>query len=251
MKLKSKGILKKKSKEGNYFLFTFELDSPIPLMPGQFLMLTSDESIGLFLPRPFSPLYVDGRILELLIKPVGKMTNLLAEYETGKEMIFIGPLGKTIEVEKKGALIAGGIGIAPLFFQSFFMEGGLFFIGGKNRNEIYGVEKLKSKGFEVFVSTDDGSIGKRGFITNAFEEFLKKSPGKLRGLKVFSCGPKEMLKRMQEIGSIYDLNLFFYLEERMGCGMGGCKGCAIKTNNGYKLVCIDGPVFRADEVIID
>ncbi len=251
MKLKSKGILKKKSKEGNYFLFTFELDSPIPLMPGQFLMLTDVESIDLFLPRPFSPLYVYDRTLELLIKPVGKLTNLMVGYEPGKEMIFIGPLGKMIDVEKRGVLIAGGIGIAPLFFQSFFMEGGFFFIGGNNRNEVYGVEKLKSRGFEVFVSTNDGSSGKRGFVTDAFEEFLKKSPEKLRGLKAFSCGPKEMLKRMKEIGNSYGINVFFYLEERMGCGMGGCKGCAIETNKGYKLVCVDGPVFRADEVIID
>ncbi|HDI83245.1 MAG TPA: hypothetical protein ENF18_05590 [candidate division WOR-3 bacterium] len=211
-----------------------------PPMPGQFFMLTL-ERLDIFLPRPFSVFDFQNGVLSFLIKPIGRFTNLIMDTD---DFHIMGPLGNPAPFATSGIFVGGGIGVAPLHFHAKQTENFIFIAGSLTDDLRFFISDLEKRG-RVIYTTEDGSYGVKGLATEPLEEILKEK----REIPVFACGPVPMLEKVKEITG--GRNTYLYMEQVMGCGTGGCKGCAIKTTDGYKMVCSDGPVFNAVEVIFE
>ena len=264
-------ISKQKLKED---IFKLTLRSPLiskTAKPGNFVHIKVSPNHYPLLRRAFSVHNVDKhkKSFEVLFKVVGKGTEILSEKSAGDTLDLLGPIGKGFSLPQKGEmvmLVAGGMGIAPLWFlftnliKKIDKERLMFFLGAKTKKELLYCEKLKDLGVNFIVTTDDGSFGTKGLVTEVFLQEIqwfnlahhtKRKKGS-RKLMIYSCGPPEMLKRISEISKKYDLSSQISLEGSMACGVGACWGCAVKLENGeYKRVCIDGPVFDAREVVLE
>lgn len=231
--------------------------------PGNFVHLKVTPNHYPLLRRAFSVHSVDRqkKSFDVLFKVVGKGTEILSEKSQGDVVDLLGPIGNNFSLPQKGEnamLVAGGMGVAPLWFlfsnliKKVDKEKIIFFLGAKTKKEVLYYEKLKKSGVNLIVTTDDGSFGNKGLITSAFLKEIRKRKNGTRDLMVYSCGPCEMLKRMSEISKEYDLSCQISWEGHMACGVGACWGCAVKLKNGgYKRVCVDGPVFDAREVVLE
>jgi len=235
--------------------------------PGQFVMIRIS---GLYEPLLARPLSIysfsrgkDSCEIALLYSVVGKGTQILAGLISGSQVEIHGPLGRGFEIDKLRqniVLIAGGMGIAPLSLltehlcgQKCFPQSAMtFYLGAKTAKSVLGLDKLQKLCYNINVCTDDGTLGEKGLVTQAFQKDIKKySP---ENTTVYACGPKDMLK---SLAKMLKGNKFFSqasLEERMACGIGACLGCAVavRDNKGaltYKRVCADGPVFNLREVL--
>ena len=227
--------------------------------PGQFLHILcqdfSKESCdkkSVILRRPISI----HRILapdkmEILFKVVGQGTCLLSQKEIGQEVDVLGPIGNGFRIdpeEKEAILVAGGIGIAPLhaLTESLRREGKdvCLFMGGKTSEDILCKDELRNLGIEVKIATDDGSLGHHGLVTDLLPTTYYLLP-----TIIYACGPQNMLKVVSKIAERRGTLCQVLLEERMACGIGACMSCACPTKEGkYQRVCVDGPVFNAEEV---
>jgi dihydroorotate dehydrogenase electron transfer subunit len=231
--------------------------------PGNFVHIKINPNHYPLLRRAFSVHWVDKekKCFEVLFKVVGRGTEILSEKFPGDILDILGPIGRGFSFPQKGErvmLVAGGMGIAPLWFLLTSLvekidKGKLmFFLGAKTKKELVYREKLEGLGTDSILATDDGSHGAKGLVTDVFLKELKKRKNESRKLMVYSCGPQEMLKKMSEISKEHDLSCQISLEGSMACGVGACWGCAVKLENGgYKRVCVDGPVFDAREVVLD
>ncbi len=231
--------------------------------PGNFVHIKVSPHPYPLLRRAFSLHYVNiqKKSFDILFKVVGKGTEILSEKSPEDTLDLLGPIGNSFSLPPKGKmvmLVAGGMGIAPLWFlftnliKKIDKERLLFFLGAKTKKELLYCEKLKELGANLRVTTDDGSYGTKGLVTDVFLKEIKKGKAGSKKLMVYSCGPEEMLKKMSEISKRYDLPCQISLEGSMACGVGACWGCVVRlANGGYKRVCIDGPVFDAREVVLD
>lgn len=222
--------------------------------PGQFLLIRVEKTLEPFLRRPMS-LHRVGRgegWVEILFKIVGKGTRILAEKKIGDRLDVMGPLGRGFDLsaKEKFLLIAGGVGIAPLLFAAQELlrakRDFLFLLGFKNRGEICCIGELKDMGAELKIATEDGSMGRKGTVIDLLKDYLRSSNHRL-----LASGPRAMLRQLTQICEKWDLDCQVCLEERMACGLGACMGCPVRTKGGYKLVCLDGPVFNLREVLLD
>jgi len=209
--------------------------------PGQFCMVSVPNS---YLRRPLS-IYKSGKnTLSFLYKIVGKGTEVLAALKPGDQIKVLGPLGMPYPYKNINAipvLVAGGTGIASVhFLASKLKSKGVLFYGARTKKELLCLSEFKKLGWKVFVATEDGSQGFKGFVTDLMKEKIKKDN------IVYTCGPTPMMKKVIE--TVKDLKLKGYasLEEKMACGIGNCQGCAVKIGDEYKMVCKDGPVFSMD-----
>jgi dihydroorotate dehydrogenase electron transfer subunit len=150
------------------------------------------------------------------------------------------------------------MGIAPLFYlinslltKKFNPEKITLFFGVKRKNEYLLINEIVSTGIRLHLATEDGSSGFKGMITELFIQELKSKRLKTRRTKFYACGPNPMLKRISKISREFNLDCQVSLENHMPCGIGACMGCVVRTSEGYKRVCKDGPVFDAREVILD
>jgi dihydroorotate dehydrogenase electron transfer subunit len=228
--------------------------------PGQFVQLRIHEGIDPLLRRPFSihRVHRNRNILNLLYKVVGRGTDLMRSFKKGDTVDLLGPLGKGFEIDRdfqQALIVAGGMGSAPMFFLiDELMNAGkkvILYWGAKNKNEIYQLSELKKTDAEVHITTDDGSMGHKGMITDLFESsiHLHQNSDSFRG---FICGPKGMIRAMQKIAERTRFSWQVSMEERMACGIGVCMGCGIKMKSGmHQMVCSDGPVFDLSEVLFD
>jgi dihydroorotate dehydrogenase electron transfer subunit len=211
--------------------------------PGQFFMI---EVPGVFLRRPISVYAIKKDRLSFLYKVVGKGTMILSGISSG-EIRLLGPLGKGYDLETyKGfnhVIVAGGTGIASVHFLAMKLDKkGTLYYGARSSKDLLCLDKFEKLGWKIEVSTEDGSKGYKGYITDVLEKNLKSDD------MIFVCGPTPMLKKVMDIAKLKNVKGFASLEEKMACGLGNCQGCAVKVDGKIKMTCKDGPVFKIEQV---
>lgn len=227
--------------------------------PGQFLNIKISAGLKPFLRRPFSIHNVNGNALSILYEIVGDGTKLLAGKKMGEFLDIIGPLGHGFDYRKEAKaqasrqtiIVGGGIGIAPLLFLARKIKGNnkIALIGAKTKTQVLCEKEFKNTGCDVKISTDDGSRGFKGRVTDLLKNFLQANRFTSQQAAIYACGPKPMLKAICSISQENNIPAQVSLEEHMSCGIGACLGCVVKTKNGLKRVCKEGPVFNAKELI--
>ena len=208
---------------------------------GQFINIKLD---GLFLRRPISVNDLSNDTLTIIYKVVGKGTEQLSKMQEGTLDILTG-LGNGYDLDKSGdnpLLIGGGVGVPPLYLlaKRLLNQGKkvTVILGFNKASEVFYQKEFEGLGCTVLVSTVDGSLGIKGFVTDAMKD--------LEYSHVYTCGPEPMLKGVYKLCKTSGQ---FSFEERMGCGFGACMGCSCKTKYGNKRICKDGPVLIKEEII--
>ena len=221
------------------------------MVPGQFVELRVDGSRSTFLRRPISINYVDRRQNELwlLVAVVGEGTCRLAELKDGDRLNCLLPLGNGFTPAKSGErvlLIGGGVGVAPLLFMGAEMkEKGVeptFLLGARTAKDLLLLDIFKRYG-RVFVTTEDGSDGEKGFVTN--HSILQQEHFD----RISTCGPTPMMKAVARHAKAVGIDCEVSLENLMACGLGACLCCVEKTTEGNLCVCKDGPVFDVQRLL--
>ena len=210
--------------------------------PGQFVNIKLD---GFYLRRPISVCDAEDGRLTLVYKVVGEGTEKMARTPVGDKFLVLTGLGNGYDLTKSGQrplLIGGGVGVPPLYMlcKELIAEGKrpTVILGFNSREEVFYKEEFEALGARVFVTTADGSMGIKGFVTDAMDT--------LDYTYFYTCGPEPMLKAVY--GRSYTSGQFSF-EERMGCGFGACMGCSCKTKYGNKRICRDGPLLVKEEII--
>ena len=247
-------------------LFRIKIHSPSvskKALPGNFCHLRVNESYSPLLRRAFSIHQVEKEknSFELLFKVVGPGTQILSEKKPGEKIDLLAPLGNSFSLPAKdenAVLLAGGMGIAPLFYlinsllaKKFNPEKISLFFGVKKKDEFLLINEIVSTGIRLHLATEDGCSGYKGMITELFFQELKARRLETKRTRFYACGPNPMLKKISEISRKFNLDCQVCLENHMPCGVGACLGCVVRTIRGFKRVCKDGPVFDAREVILD
>ena len=218
--------------------------------PGQFVMVRCGEGFRHPLRRPLSiHQLADSSKLAFLFNVVGKGTYWLAQRQAGDNIDLLGPLGNGFHIDPATnnlLLVAGGIGIAPLRFLADAAnkqsKNITLLMGAKQAVQHLSTELLPSP-MKLVISTDDGSMGNKGPATLSIPHEAKHTD------QVFACGPTAMYQAMAQMPELKGKPVQVSLEVRMGCGRGVCYGCTVKTKQGLKQVCQDGPVFALDDII--
>ncbi|MFN3870698.1 MAG: dihydroorotate dehydrogenase electron transfer subunit [Aquificaceae bacterium] len=229
-------------------LYLLELSAPSiakEAKAGQFVMLKVSNSLDPMGRRAFAVADVRGDKILIFYEVVGRGTYALSRVREGENIQLFGPLGKGVfpKEGEKHLLLGGGVGLAglTLFGKELREEGKkvIFVYGGKGEEHLGMEGWLKEEGFEYILYTEDGSKGRKGLITEVFKYFDTS-------WTVHACGPKAMFRALK---GIKGYKMYFSLESRMACGWGVCLGCVVRTREGYKRVCYEGPVFDSEEVI--
>jgi dihydroorotate dehydrogenase electron transfer subunit len=226
-------------------------------VPGQFTMVRMPERSDLLLRRPYSfcDSRPDDRTFSLLVKIAGKGTRALTELPVGARVDCLGPLGSAFRLPdsaRKPVVVAGGVGIAPFVaFCRLLASRGLsatVLLGGRSAQDLYLRSDFEALGMDVRTSTEDGTHGLRGRVTDLLAMVLER----VEPIELYSCGPTPMLLRVAAMARESGVPHQVSLERRMGCGMGCCLGCVVylRTESGgeYLRSCTEGPVFDADAV---
>ncbi|MHB9293608.1 dihydroorotate dehydrogenase electron transfer subunit [Hollandina sp. SP2] len=235
------------------FHLEFTWTGPSP-RAGQFFMLKPQRS-SVFLGRPLSvaswkppdPDQGSAGLVGFSIAKRGKGTRELAALQCGELAELTGPLGNywgSLDPEPlQGpiALVGGGIGIAPCAAFAEELPPGTFDFYGGFKSLPFGVEKIPPG--SCIIATEDGSQGRQGRILDFLE------PARYR--RVYACGPEPMLKAVASLCKTLEVPCFISMERHMACGVGACLGCTVRTTQGNRRCCVDGPIFRAEEVRFD
>lgn len=242
-----------------YHRLRIVLPQPIgPIIPGQFAMLKIEGEGRIILPRPFSIHNFEGgrkgSWLNFLFKVVGKGTSLLAKLPVTSPVMVLAPLGKGFPdppTGHKALLIAGGMGIAPLFPLALRLKASpsppSLFYGAKSHEDLVCLSEVTDmEGIKIKTATEDGTGGEKGVVT----DLLRNEDDEERSRTViYACGPEPMLQNVARFATERKVPCWISLERRMACGLGACLGCVVETQRGYKKVCSDGPVFEANDII--
>ncbi len=219
--------------------------------PGNFVMVSPNDLNDPLLKRPLGILDIKKDCFYLMVENVGKGTKLLQEKKEGEKLCVLGPLGnKFKEIKKqKILLLSGGIGIVPLFFfaRKFVSQNETTLIyGARKKSKLLMRDEFDKMDFKkIFYHTDDGSLGRKGYITSSLKDILEKEHFDFS----FSCGPNTMFNAIKPLLEKHIKENYFSLEAFMGCGFGVCHSCVVQTRTGYKKVCHDGPIFNTEELI--
>ena len=210
--------------------------------PGRFVQLKLD---SFYLRRPISVCDAEDGKLTLVYKTVGRGTEAMAQYECGKRIDVLTGLGNGYDLDNSGdrpLLIGGGAGVPPMYLLARkLMEQGkkpAVILGFNKAEEIFYADRFRELGIETIIATADGSVGLKGFVTDAMEG--------LDYSYTYACGPEPMLKAVYNRAATSGEYSF---EERMGCGFGACMGCSCETKYGNKRICKDGPVLTKEEIV--
>jgi dihydroorotate dehydrogenase electron transfer subunit len=222
------------------------------IKPGQFVNLRVSESIYPLLRRPFSVCDVEGDFFYIMFNVLGEGTKTLANKHYRDDLDILGPLGNGFNYQGEydtAVIVAGGLGSAP--FPYLIRKIGntkriLSFAGGRSSGNVitHGMNN-------ILTATDDGSLGFKGNVVELLNENLELL--KSKSIKVFGCGPNEMLRALSRFCIKNDFNCEISTECAMACGFGICQGCPIestKDKDKYLLVCKDGPVFNAKDIVL-
>jgi len=220
--------------------------------PGQFVMVGCGEESLLRRPLSIHQL-ADTTKLAFLFTVVGKGTHWLSQRQVGGAVDLLGPLGNGYSIHSTShhlLLVAGGIGIAPLVFlaQEALNQGSsvTLLLGASTATQLYPGHLLPPEA-ELITTTEDGTAGKKGMITDLLPDFVGWAD------QIFACGPasmyRDMAARSRQLLKAKPVQTS--LEVRMGCGLGICYGCTVKTKNGLRQVCKDGPIFNLGDILWD
>jgi len=227
--------------------------------PGQFVHVKIPGS-GIFFRRAFSVYETDKNrdSFSILVKVCGRGTSLMADMKKGDRLNILGPLGNGFKLPSKRETIilaAGGIGMPPIYSlakrlidKGYHKEKLLFFYGAVSKTDLVDVQKVKKLGVRLYLSTDDGTRGFKGFVTDAIRHELPDIKGEHR---LYACGPDGMLKAIDALAREYQIPGQLSFEAPMPCGIGVCLGCIRPLQSGgYTRVCHDGPVYNIGEVLL-
>jgi dihydroorotate dehydrogenase electron transfer subunit len=223
-------------------------------VPGEFVEIKIDGPGAPLLRRPLSIHGCENGAVELLYEAIGDGTRILAQKTKGDSLDIIGPLGNGFTYCNKRLpstrplLIAGGMGVAPLLFLASKLHNPLVLIGARTKSQILCTREFKKMSCDLEIATDDGSAGFKGKVTDILKKILNTKCSSCKAT-IYACGPYPMLKAIADIAKKNKMDAQVSLEAHMACGIGACLGCAVESKNGYKRVCKDGPVFRADDII--
>ena len=231
-----------------YVLIKLTDEKPLPeMLPGQFVEIRVDGSPTTFLRRPISINFVDTETNELwlLVAAVGDGTRRLAEMKAGDKLNCLLPLGKGFTMPEKKTerilLVGGGVGVAPLLYMGAQMAQvgcePTFLLGARTAKDLLMLDVFQKYG-RVCVTTEDGSEGEKGFVTN--HSLLQKEQFD----RIATCGPTPMMKAVARYARQTNTACEVSLENLMACGLGACLCCVEKTTEGNRCVCKDGPGFN-------
>ncbi len=227
----------------NTYKMILEGDTSYITKPGQFINI---ELEGFYLRRPISVCDVDEKTITIIYKTVGEGTEKMSTLQKNVELDVLTGLGNGFDEERSGQkplLIGGGVGTPPMYNLCKRLVDSnkkpIVILGFRTKEEIFYEEEFKKIGAEVHISTEDGTYGTKGYVTDIIKNLDNYT-------YYYACGPQNMLKAVYDITNT-DGELSF--EERMGCGFGACMGCTCKTKYGNKRICVDGPILKKEEII--
>jgi NAD(P)H-flavin reductase len=236
---------------GEYaLLWADDAHGPGDPRPGQFYMLAAEEHWGAgaderpWLPRAFSFCRVEDGRIGFILEDVGPGTRRLAELVPGDDLWLTGPLGVGFAPPAAGRplLVGGGIGVAPILCWSDELgEQARVLLGFRSAGHAEAASLFRG---EIAVATDDGSAGRRAYVTELLREELDADPA----ATVYACGPPPMLEAVRALCAERGVTAQLAMESGMACGFGACFGCVVPTRNGYVRLCVDGPVVDAGEL---
>ena len=255
-------LIKKEKLLDGLYKFSIKANDIVNIAkPGQFIEIRINENLDPFLRRPISIYNLDKEqgILEFIFQVKGKGTELLSKKNEGDLIDIIGPLGNgtfKFEAYNNLAIIGGGIGIFPLYELSKEAKENnkniYTYLGFRNKNLVTLEDEFENVSTNLVITTDDGSYKNSGFAINYLEKDLEKNNIDC----IYACGPLPMLRAIKKMAEEKNIPCQISLEEKMGCGLGVCLGCAVKTsissadNPEYIHVCKAGPVFESKLVEI-
>lgn len=235
-----------------YVLIKLTQALPLPeMVPGQFVEVRVDGSPKTFLRRPISINFVDREHNELwlLVATVGDGTRKLAQLQSGDLLNCVLPLGNGFTPAKSGEkvlLVGGGVGVAPLLYMGAEMAKAriepTFLLGARTQKDLLMLAAFEKFG-RVFVTTEDGSAGEKGFVTN--HSLLQQEHFD----RISTCGPTPMMKAVARLAKAQDIDCEVSLENLMACGVGACLCCVENTTEGHVCVCKEGPVFNTRKLL--
>lgn len=227
-------------------------DHPLPeMLPGQFVEVRVDHSPTTFLRRPISINFVDkaNNELWLLVAMIGDGTRRLGCLHAGDVLNCVLPLGNTFTMpsarQERVLLVGGGVGMAPMLFMGAEMHRmgcePTFLLGGRTHTDLLELDIFNRYG-RVCVTTEDGSMGEKGFVTNhsVLNEHFDR---------ICTCGPKPMMMAVARYAKQNNIDCEVSLENMMACGLGACLCCVEKTTEGNLCVCKEGPVFNVNRLL--
>lgn len=228
-------------------------ESPLPkMLPGQFVEVRVDKSPSTFLRRPISINYVDTEANELwlLVAEVGDGTRAVCKLVAGDKLNCVLPLGNGFSMpaaaSERVLLVGGGVGVAPLLYMGAEMSRmgcePTFLLGARKASDLLELDLFNKYG-RVYVTTEDGSMGERGFVTN--HSVLQAECFD----RISTCGPKPMMVAVARYAYKVGIDCEASLENLMACGLGACLCCVEKTTDGNLCVCKDGPVFNIKKLL--
>lgn len=226
-------------------IYKLTVEGTPSVKPGQFFLLRA-WGIEPLLSRPISVYDVDGDRVSFLYEVRGEGTRLFKQLKKDDEMQLTGPLGNGFDVEKIGgrvAVVAGGIGIAPMKYVIKSIKNSSIDLYAGFRDEVYLIDEFKEYVDDIKITTNSGKHGHKGFVTDLFNPKEYDI--------VLCCGPEVMMKRVVEICKEANTPVYVSMEKHMACGVGACLVCTCKTKSGNKRTCKDGPVFSGEDVIFD
>jgi len=255
--------------------------------PGQFVNLRISEALDPLFRRPFSifrtiPLARGEKGLEIVYKVVGRGTRKMTALVPGDEVDIIGPCGNGFSFEggkKSHVLLGGGVGTAALYMmgeqiiKNHEATTNLHvFLGANTKDSMILIDEFQNLKKDLKISTDDGTFGYRGMVTELFKNSMEKDEISSESA-VYACGPEPMYRELRSLWEKYRFSAQVSIERHMACGMGVCLSCICKVrkrevekyrsfqkshvqfseqdDSGYALTCMDGPVFHLEEVVLN
>jgi dihydroorotate dehydrogenase electron transfer subunit len=252
-RVKELEIIEKRFLNADTFLLLLQDDENIEtILPGQFVEVMVKNAANTFLRRPISIHDIDAgkKQIVLFIKIVGEGTAQLSTLEKGEKLNIVYPLGNSFSLlgQEKLLLIGGGCGVAPVLYLARYLHAkGLrmdILLGAKSKKDILQIAEYEKYG-QVHISTEDGSFGEQGFVTQ--HSILNCQQGEYAML--YCCGPDAMMHAVAKWAKTKQLPTEVSLENMMACGIGACLCCVTETKSGNQCVCTEGPVFNVNELV--